>query len=125
MVQTRCPGVACVTQTDPCEHFIRRVTADQQPQSLGPALPRQPSAASAPRLSRQLIPPSPPRAKARPRGLQCSVEHAAHWGEQVAPAGAVILARPDSSTSQGQGVPRPGLQAGARQATQGLAAAAA
>ncbi|KAJ9531126.1 hypothetical protein QJQ45_000879 [Haematococcus lacustris] len=33
----------------------------QQHQSLGPSLPPQPSAASAPRLSRQLSPPSPPR----------------------------------------------------------------
>ncbi|GFH23188.1 hypothetical protein HaLaN_20766, partial [Haematococcus lacustris] len=39
----------------------------QQPQSLVPALPRQPSAASVPRLSRQLSPPSPPRARARAR----------------------------------------------------------
>ncbi|GFH30715.1 hypothetical protein HaLaN_29614 [Haematococcus lacustris] len=37
-------------------------------------------------------------------GLQCSSEHAAHWGEQVAAAGAVLLARADSSASQGQGV---------------------
>ncbi|GFH18847.1 hypothetical protein HaLaN_15714 [Haematococcus lacustris] len=48
------------------------------------------------------------------QGLQCSAEHAAHWGEQVAPAGAVLVARPGSSTSQGQGLPWPGLQAGGR-----------
>ncbi|KAJ9526426.1 hypothetical protein QJQ45_009830 [Haematococcus lacustris] len=49
------------------------------------------------------------RAKPAPQpagqGLQCSAEHAAHWGEQVAAAGAVLLARPGSSASQGQGVP--------------------
>ncbi|KAJ9506124.1 hypothetical protein QJQ45_002445 [Haematococcus lacustris] len=49
-------------------------------------------------------------------GLQCSAEHAAHWGEQVARAG--------EAASRGQGVPWPGLQAVARQATQGSAAAA-
>ncbi|GFH18480.1 hypothetical protein HaLaN_15296 [Haematococcus lacustris] len=38
-------------------------------------------------------------------GLQCSAEHAAHWGEQVASTGAVLLARAGSSASQGQGVP--------------------
>ncbi|GFH26706.1 hypothetical protein HaLaN_24898 [Haematococcus lacustris] len=51
-------------------HAAARQPHSQQPQSQGPALPRQPSAASAPRLSRQLSPPSPPsppRAKARPR----------------------------------------------------------
>ncbi|KAJ9532308.1 hypothetical protein QJQ45_010404 [Haematococcus lacustris] len=31
--------------------------------------------------------------------------NAAHWGEQVAAAGAVLLARPGSAASQGQGVP--------------------
>ncbi|KAJ9529002.1 hypothetical protein QJQ45_007071 [Haematococcus lacustris] len=39
----------------------------QPPQSLGPALPCQPSAASALRLSRQLSPPSPPRARPKAR----------------------------------------------------------
>ncbi|GFH11844.1 hypothetical protein HaLaN_07414, partial [Haematococcus lacustris] len=119
-------------------HAAARRPRSQQPQSQGPALPRQPSAASAPRLSRQLSPPSAPRAKARARlpklsqhhslaggwtGLECSSKHAAHWGEQVAPAGAVLVAKAGSSASQGQGVPWPGLQAAARQATQGLAAA--
>ncbi|GFH21818.1 hypothetical protein HaLaN_19188 [Haematococcus lacustris] len=33
--------------------------------------------------------------------LQCSAQHAAHWGEQVASTGAVLLARPGSSASQG------------------------
>ncbi|GFH17208.1 hypothetical protein HaLaN_13788 [Haematococcus lacustris] len=47
-------------------------------------------------------------------GLQCSAEHAAHWGEQVASTGAVLLARPESFASQGQGVPWFGLQAAAR-----------
>ncbi|KAJ9517586.1 hypothetical protein QJQ45_025082, partial [Haematococcus lacustris] len=47
-------------------------------------------------------------AKAKPtpqpgRWLQCSAEHAAQWGEEVAPAGAVLLARAGSSASQGQG----------------------
>ncbi|GFH26117.1 hypothetical protein HaLaN_24211 [Haematococcus lacustris] len=43
---------------------------------------------------------------------------------QVAPIGAVLLARAGSSASQGQGVPWPGVQAAARQATQGPGAAA-
>ncbi|GFH14154.1 hypothetical protein HaLaN_10152 [Haematococcus lacustris] len=55
--------------------------------------------------------------------------HGAPWACQaaggVAAAGAVLLARPGSAASQGQGVPWPGLQAAARQATQGPAAAAA
>ncbi|GFH06352.1 hypothetical protein HaLaN_00968, partial [Haematococcus lacustris] len=38
------------------------------------------------------------------QGLQRSSEHAAHWGEQVAPAGAVLVAKADSSASQGQGL---------------------
>ncbi|GFH13394.1 hypothetical protein HaLaN_09270 [Haematococcus lacustris] len=58
------------------------------------------------------------------QGLQCSAEHAAHWGEQVAATGAVLLARPGSSASQGQGVPWLGVQAAARPLTQGPAAAA-
>ncbi|GFH07483.1 hypothetical protein HaLaN_02290 [Haematococcus lacustris] len=41
-----------------------------------------------------------------------------HWGEQVALTGAVLLARAGEAASQGQGVPRLGVQAGARQATQ-------
>ncbi|GFH21522.1 uncharacterized protein HaLaN_18845 [Haematococcus lacustris] len=41
-----------------------------------------------------------------------------HWGEQVAPTGAVLLARAGEAASQGQRVPWPGLQTGARQATQ-------
>ncbi|KAJ9525606.1 hypothetical protein QJQ45_003373 [Haematococcus lacustris] len=45
--------------------------------------------------------------------------------EQMAPAGAVLLAGPGNTASQRQGVPRPGLQARARQATQCPATAAA
>ncbi|KAJ9527659.1 hypothetical protein QJQ45_025929, partial [Haematococcus lacustris] len=45
--------------------------------------------------------------------------------EQMAPAGAVLLAGPGNSASQRQGVPRLGLQARARQATQCPATAAA
>ncbi|GFH30865.1 uncharacterized protein HaLaN_29794, partial [Haematococcus lacustris] len=59
------------------------------------------------------------------QGLQCSAGHPAQWGEQMAATGAVLVARAGSSASQGQGVPWPGLQAAARQATQGPAAAAA
>ncbi|GFH06961.1 hypothetical protein HaLaN_01689 [Haematococcus lacustris] len=46
-------------------------------------------------------------------------------GEQVAPTRAVLVARPGSSASQGQGVPKATLQAAVRPATQGPAAAAA
>ncbi|GFH19824.1 hypothetical protein HaLaN_16844 [Haematococcus lacustris] len=63
-------------------------------------------------------------AKAKPAPQPGSAKHAAHWGEQVASAGAVLLARAGEAASQGQGVPRPGVQAAARQATQGAAAAA-
>ncbi|GFH33449.1 hypothetical protein HaLaN_32824 [Haematococcus lacustris] len=45
------------------------------------------------------------------QGLQCNAQHAAHCGQQVAPVGAVPVARAGSSASQGQGVPWPGLQA--------------
>ncbi|GFH16148.1 hypothetical protein HaLaN_12517 [Haematococcus lacustris] len=83
--------------------------------------PCQPSAASAPRLSRQL---SPPRARARLPKPSQHHSQAAHWGEQVAPTGAVLVAKAGEAARQGQGVPRPGLQAAARQATQGPAAAA-
>ncbi|GFH21360.1 hypothetical protein HaLaN_18649 [Haematococcus lacustris] len=51
------------------------------------------------------------------KGLQCRAEHAARWGEQVAAAGAVLVARAGPAASQGQGVPWPGVQASARQAT--------
>ncbi|KAJ9523149.1 hypothetical protein QJQ45_023967 [Haematococcus lacustris] len=44
--------------------------------------------------------PAPQPGRVAGQGLQCSNEHAAHWGEQVAPAGAVLLARPGSSASQ-------------------------
>ncbi|GFH27168.1 hypothetical protein HaLaN_25444 [Haematococcus lacustris] len=64
-------------------------------------------------------------AKAKPAPQPGSAEHAAHWGEQVAAAGAVLLARAGEAASQGQGVSWPGLQAAARQATTGPAAAAA
>ncbi|KAJ9507493.1 hypothetical protein QJQ45_006487 [Haematococcus lacustris] len=39
------------------------------------------------------------------QGLQRSAELPAHRGEQVAPTGAVLVAKADSSTSPGQGVP--------------------
>ncbi|KAJ9507338.1 hypothetical protein QJQ45_006316 [Haematococcus lacustris] len=45
-------------------HAAARKPHSQQPQSQGPGLPRQPSAASAPRLS----PPSPLRAKGKGQG---------------------------------------------------------
>ncbi|GFH07266.1 hypothetical protein HaLaN_02047 [Haematococcus lacustris] len=79
----------------------------------------------------------------RRQGLQCGIEHAlrirkSKWRplelelpaegkeypelgykrEQVAATGAVLVARAGSAASQGQGVPWPGLQAAARQATQ-------
>ncbi|GFH17940.1 hypothetical protein HaLaN_14665, partial [Haematococcus lacustris] len=44
-------------------------------------------------------------AKAKPASQPGSAEHAVHWGEQVEPTGAVLLARAGSSASQGQGVP--------------------
>ncbi|KAJ9532255.1 hypothetical protein QJQ45_005438 [Haematococcus lacustris] len=68
--------------------------------------------------------PAPRPGRWLDRDSNAALEHAAHWGEQVAPTGAVLVARPGSSAGQGQGVPRPGLQAAARQATQGPATAA-
>ncbi|GFH11368.1 hypothetical protein HaLaN_06853 [Haematococcus lacustris] len=37
------------------------------------------------------------------QGVNYSIEHAAHWGEQVAPAGAVLVTRAGEAASQGQG----------------------
>ncbi|KAJ9531281.1 hypothetical protein QJQ45_006726 [Haematococcus lacustris] len=42
---------------------------------------------------------SPTARQVAGQGLQCSAEHAAHWGEQVAAAGAVLLARTGSAAS--------------------------
>ncbi|GFH17406.1 hypothetical protein HaLaN_14037 [Haematococcus lacustris] len=81
-------------------HAAARQPHSQQPQSQGPAFPSQPSAAS-----RQLSPPSSKRTKVGRPGLQCSAEHATHRGGQVAPTGAVLVARAGSSASQGQGEP--------------------
>ncbi|GFH11298.1 hypothetical protein HaLaN_06776 [Haematococcus lacustris] len=62
-----------------------------------------------PTKAEQAAEPKSKAAKAKPALQPGSIEHAAHWGEQVAAAGAVLLARPGSSASQGQGVPWPGL----------------
>ncbi|KAJ9521674.1 hypothetical protein QJQ45_015266 [Haematococcus lacustris] len=61
----------------------------------------------------------------RDRDRDCCAEHAAHWGGQVAPTGAVLVARAAEASSQGQGVPGARLQAAARPATRGPSAAAA
>ncbi|KAJ9519538.1 hypothetical protein QJQ45_000637 [Haematococcus lacustris] len=45
---------------------------------------------------------------AQPTNTNC-VEHAEHWGEQVVPTGAVLVARAGSSASQEQGVPCAGV----------------
>ncbi|GFH24707.1 hypothetical protein HaLaN_22554 [Haematococcus lacustris] len=56
------PGASSWPHASPHRpHAAARQPHSQQPQSQGPALPRQPSAASAPRLSRELSPPIPPR----------------------------------------------------------------
>ncbi|GFH18831.1 hypothetical protein HaLaN_15696, partial [Haematococcus lacustris] len=87
-----CPVVAV--------HILPQPPSSQaatQPWSQGPAPTRQPSVASAPRLSRQIGLPSPPRAKAGPRARlpkPSSIVQAAHCGEQLAPARAVLVARP-------------------------------
>ncbi|KAJ9515302.1 hypothetical protein QJQ45_006587 [Haematococcus lacustris] len=60
--------------------------------SLDPVLSRQPSAAKPTngKGKGKAAQPSPTSTAAKQgrQGLQCSVKHAAHWGEQVAPTGA-------------------------------------
>ncbi|GFH09778.1 hypothetical protein HaLaN_04987 [Haematococcus lacustris] len=64
----------------------------------------------------------PSAAEPEPHPIE-SPRKRAHWGEQVAAVGAVLVARAGEAASQGQGVPWPGLQAVARQASPGPAAA--
>ncbi|KAJ9524538.1 hypothetical protein QJQ45_024108, partial [Haematococcus lacustris] len=91
--------------TPPPAKRSKRTKAEQAAEPIQPTKTRSQASTTARQVAGQ--------------GLQCSAEHAAHRGEQVAPAGAVLLERPGSSASQGQGVPKPGLQAAARQASQG------
>ncbi|GFH19258.1 hypothetical protein HaLaN_16177 [Haematococcus lacustris] len=55
----------------------------------------------------QAAEPKSKAAKAKPAPQPGSAEYAAHWGEQVAPTGAVLVTKADSSASQGQGMPWP------------------
>ncbi|GFH08888.1 hypothetical protein HaLaN_03927 [Haematococcus lacustris] len=84
----------------------------------GPSIP-PPAKRSKRTKAEQAAGPTQPTkaAKAKPAPQPGSAEHAAHRGEQVAPTGAVLVASAGKAARQGQGVPRPGLQVAARQAT--------
>ncbi|GFH09966.1 hypothetical protein HaLaN_05201 [Haematococcus lacustris] len=106
-----CPVVAPRTLPQaPCSQAATQPTAlEPEPSTPPPAKRRKRTKAE------QAAEPTQPTAR-----LPKPSEHhsqAAHWGEQVAAAGAVLLARPGSAASQGQGVPWPGLQVAARQAS--------
>ncbi|KAJ9511129.1 hypothetical protein QJQ45_013168 [Haematococcus lacustris] len=100
----------------PCSSQAATQAAASEP---GPSIP-PPAKHSKRTKAEQAAEPTQPKgkskaqgkaAKAKParqvagQGLQCSAQHAVHWGEQVASTRAVLVARPDSSASQGQGVP--------------------
>ncbi|KAJ9528977.1 hypothetical protein QJQ45_000542 [Haematococcus lacustris] len=94
----------------PCSSQAATPAAASEP---GPSTP-PPAKRSKRTKAEQAVEAKGKAAKAKPapqpgRWLQRTIEHATHWGEQVAAAGAVLVARAGKAVSQGQGVPWPGV----------------
>ncbi|GFH32295.1 hypothetical protein HaLaN_31492 [Haematococcus lacustris] len=124
-----CPIVPpCKPPRAPCSSQAATPAAASEPGPSTPPLTKRSKCTEAEQAAEPTQPCQPTNgqaAKAKPAPQPGSAENAAYWGEQVAAAGAVLLARPGSTASQGQGVIWPGLQVAARRATQGPAAGAA